>query len=64
MGIGNSTSAARSDLRAAGADPAAACGRGTGLDDAGLARKVEVVRPSATVCAIRLAATGSDPDPA
>jgi nicotinate-nucleotide--dimethylbenzimidazole phosphoribosyltransferase len=43
MGIGNSTSAAALTCALTGADPAVACGRGTGLDDEGLARKVAVV---------------------
>ena len=44
MGIGNTTSAAALAARLLGADPAAVVGRGTGVDDAGLARKVAVVR--------------------
>lgn len=44
MGIGNSTAAAALAAALLGVDAAAVCGRGTGLDDAGLARKVEVVR--------------------
>ncbi|MDX6618628.1 MAG: hypothetical protein QOK36_1014 [Gaiellales bacterium] len=43
MGIGNSTAAAALTCALTGAAPAAACGRGTGLDDEGLARKVDVV---------------------
>ena len=39
-----------------GATPAAVCGRGTGLDDDGLARKVDVVGARARAC--------NDPDPA
>jgi nicotinate-nucleotide--dimethylbenzimidazole phosphoribosyltransferase len=44
MGIGNSTSAAAVAAALLGADAADVCGRGTGLDDDGLARKVEAVR--------------------
>lgn len=44
MGIGNSTVAAALVCAVTGADPVSAVGRGTGVDDAGLARKVEVVR--------------------
>jgi nicotinate-nucleotide--dimethylbenzimidazole phosphoribosyltransferase len=44
MGIGNTTSASALAAALLDVDPAAVCGRGTGLDDDGLARKVEVVR--------------------
>ncbi len=44
MGIGNSTSAATLMCAFTGADPEQAAGRGTGLDDAGLARKIDVLR--------------------
>jgi nicotinate-nucleotide--dimethylbenzimidazole phosphoribosyltransferase len=44
MGIGNTTSAAALFSAFSGIDPSETAGRGTGLDDAGLARKVEVVR--------------------
>ena len=44
MGIGNTTSAAALAAALLPADPEAVCGRGTGLDDSGLARKVAVVR--------------------
>lgn len=44
MGIGNTTSAAALFSAFSGLDPSETAGRGTGLDDAGLARKVEVVR--------------------
>jgi nicotinate-nucleotide--dimethylbenzimidazole phosphoribosyltransferase len=44
MGIGNTTSAGALAAALLGVDPAAVCGRGTGLDDDGVARKVEVVR--------------------
>ena len=44
MGIGNSTSAAALTAAFTGAAPETVCGRGTGLDDAGVTRKVAVVR--------------------
>ena len=44
MGIGNTTSAAAIAAALLGRDPAETCGRGTGLDDDGLARKIDVVR--------------------
>jgi nicotinate-nucleotide--dimethylbenzimidazole phosphoribosyltransferase len=44
MGIGNTTAAAALTCALLGCDPAAACGRGTGLDEVGLAHKVEIVR--------------------
>jgi nicotinate-nucleotide--dimethylbenzimidazole phosphoribosyltransferase len=44
MGIGNTTTAAALTASLLSADPALVCGRGTGLDDAGLLRKVDVVR--------------------
>lgn len=44
MGIGNSTAAAALAAALLGVDAAAVCGRGTGLDDAGVERKVAVVR--------------------
>lgn len=43
MGIGNSTSAAALLCVFTGIDPQEAAGRGTGLDDVGVARKVEVI---------------------
>lgn len=43
MGIGNTTSAAAVAAAVLGGDAAAWTGRGTGVDDAGLARKTEVV---------------------
>jgi nicotinate-nucleotide--dimethylbenzimidazole phosphoribosyltransferase len=46
MGIANSTCAAALLCALSGADPALMAGRGTGLDDAGLARKVEVISAS------------------
>jgi nicotinate-nucleotide--dimethylbenzimidazole phosphoribosyltransferase len=44
MGIANSTAAAALVAALLGVDAASVCGRGTGLDDAGLQRKVSVVR--------------------
>ena len=44
MGIANSTSAAAVVAALLPADPAAVSGRGTGVDDLGLARKVDAVR--------------------
>ena len=44
MGIANSTSAAALLCVLTGHEPAAIAGRGTGLDDAGLGRKAEVIR--------------------
>ena len=44
MGIGNTTSASTLTAALLDVDAARVCGRGTGLDDAGVARKVETVR--------------------
>lgn len=44
MGIGNTTAAAALCAALLPAEPEAVCGRGTGIDEEGLARKVEVVR--------------------
>jgi nicotinate-nucleotide--dimethylbenzimidazole phosphoribosyltransferase len=44
MGIGNTTSAAALVAALLDVDPGSVCGRGCGLDDAGVARKVDVVR--------------------
>jgi nicotinate-nucleotide--dimethylbenzimidazole phosphoribosyltransferase len=44
MGIGNTTAAAALVAALTGAAPESVVGRGTGVDDAGLARKTEVVR--------------------
>jgi nicotinate-nucleotide--dimethylbenzimidazole phosphoribosyltransferase len=44
MGIANSTSAAALTAALLGLEPERVCGRGTGLDDAGLQHKIEVVR--------------------
>jgi nicotinate-nucleotide--dimethylbenzimidazole phosphoribosyltransferase len=43
MGIGNTTAAAALCAALLDVEPAATCGRGTGVDDAGLAHKVAVV---------------------
>ena len=44
MGIGNSTSAAALTAAVLGVEPERVCGRGTGVDDDGLARKLDAVR--------------------
>jgi nicotinate-nucleotide--dimethylbenzimidazole phosphoribosyltransferase len=44
MGIGNTTAASAITAALLDLDPESVCGRGTGVDDAGLARKVDVVR--------------------
>jgi nicotinate-nucleotide--dimethylbenzimidazole phosphoribosyltransferase len=44
MGIGNSTAAAALLAAFTGLDPAETAGRGTGLDDAGVSRKVQAIR--------------------
>ncbi len=44
MGIGNTTSAAAIVAAVTGADPSAIVGRGTGVDDEGVARKRDVIR--------------------
>ena len=44
MGIGNTTASSAITSVATGADPSITTGRGTGLDDPGLAHKVEVIR--------------------
>lgn len=44
MGIGNSTAAAAVTACVCGLAPEAAAGRGTGVDDAGLRRKIEAIR--------------------
>lgn len=54
MGIGNTTPAAALTARLLGLDPAEVTGRGTGVDDLTLARKVEAVRTA-------LDRRGSDP---
>jgi nicotinate-nucleotide--dimethylbenzimidazole phosphoribosyltransferase len=49
MGIGNTTAASAVTACLLGAEPAVVCGRGTGVDDAGLERKVAAVRRALTV---------------
>ena len=44
MGIANTTSASALTAALLGVEPASVCGAGTGLDDAGVAHKAEVVR--------------------
>jgi nicotinate-nucleotide--dimethylbenzimidazole phosphoribosyltransferase len=52
MGIGNTTVASSLAAALLPADAAAVCGRGTGLDDAGVARKVTVVRRALSMNAV------------
>ncbi len=49
MGIGNTTAAAALTAAYTGADPVSVVGRGTGLDDAGVAHKAQVVARSLAV---------------
>lgn len=49
LGIGNTTAAAALAAAFLGVEPRAVCGRGTGLDDAGLARKVAAVERALAV---------------
>jgi nicotinate-nucleotide--dimethylbenzimidazole phosphoribosyltransferase len=49
MGIGNTTAASALTARLCGAPPEEVIGRGTGVDDAGLARKREAVRRALAV---------------
>src|SRR5206468_2178970 len=49
MGIGNTTVAGALAARLLGVEPEAVCGHGTGLDDEGVARKVDIVRRSLLV---------------
>ena len=48
MGIGNTTSASALAAALLDVDPVAVCGRGTGIDDEGLGRKVAAVRSALT----------------
>ena len=57
MGIGNTTAAAAVAATLYDEPAAAWCGRGTGLDDAGLARKIEAV----DACRARVRARTADP---
>jgi nicotinate-nucleotide--dimethylbenzimidazole phosphoribosyltransferase len=49
MGIGNSTAAAALAAAVLGVDPERVCGHGTGIDEAGLARKIDAVRRALAV---------------
>ncbi|MCX7803721.1 MAG: nicotinate-nucleotide--dimethylbenzimidazole phosphoribosyltransferase [Planctomycetota bacterium] len=49
MGIGNTTPSAAIAAAVLGSDPAAVTGRGTGIDDSMLARKIETVRRALAV---------------
>ena len=49
MGIGNTTSASALVAALLGLEPEAVCGRGTGVDDQGLGRKVQAVRQALAV---------------
>jgi nicotinate-nucleotide--dimethylbenzimidazole phosphoribosyltransferase len=53
MGIGNTTSASALTAALLGVEPETVCGPGTGLDDAGVAHKVETVRRALRVNAGR-----------
>jgi nicotinate-nucleotide--dimethylbenzimidazole phosphoribosyltransferase len=61
MGIANTTTAGAICSALLPAEPAAVCGPGTGLDDAGVARKAEVVRRA--LIANGLADANGRPDP-
>jgi nicotinate-nucleotide--dimethylbenzimidazole phosphoribosyltransferase len=52
MGIGNTTPSAAIASALAGVPPAGICGRGTGVDDAGLARKIDAVQRALAVNAL------------
>jgi nicotinate-nucleotide--dimethylbenzimidazole phosphoribosyltransferase len=59
MGIGNTTAAAALTSAFTGVDPSLVVGRGTGLDDAGVAHKAEVIRRALAVNGVdRLDALG------
>ena len=62
VGIGNMTAAAAALCALLGVDAAECCGRGTGLDDAGLAHKVATVRAACALHAAELAAAGLSPE--
>ncbi len=49
MGIGNTTSASALTARLLGVEPALVCGRGTGLDDEGVSRKIATVERALAV---------------
>ena len=59
MGIGNTSAASALCAALLPADPSQTCGPGTGLDEAGVARKVDVVRRALVVNAV--GAEGVDP---
>lgn len=61
MGIANTTAAGALCAALLPADPTLVCGRGTGLDDDGVARKVDVVRRA--LSANRLGAGHGAPEP-
>ncbi len=54
LGIGNTTAASAVAAALLPAEPAAVCGRGTGIDEGTLARKVDVVRQALEVNAGRM----------
>ena len=56
MGIGNTTASAAVICALTGLEPAVVVGRGTGVDDAGLERKLEAVRSALRVNAAAIAA--------
>ena len=64
VGIGNTTSAAALLAALTGSDASECCGRGTGLDDAGLKHKVAVVEAACEHHAAAIAAAGVEADAA
>src|SRR2546430_7168004 len=60
MGIGNTTASAGLICALTGLDPEQVVGRGTGLDDAGLERKVSAVREALRVNASSIAKSPLD----
>jgi nicotinate-nucleotide--dimethylbenzimidazole phosphoribosyltransferase len=63
MGIGNTTAASALSTALLGVDPECVVGPGTGLDAAGVAHKIEVVRRALTVNQPRLGENGELPRP-
>jgi nicotinate-nucleotide--dimethylbenzimidazole phosphoribosyltransferase len=61
MGIANTTAASALCAVLLPADPALVCGRGTGLDAAGLERKIGVVRSALAINGLRIGDGASDP---
>jgi nicotinate-nucleotide--dimethylbenzimidazole phosphoribosyltransferase len=61
MGIANTTAASALCAALLPATPASVCGRGTGLDDAGVAHKVEVVRAALAVNGLTSTKAAVDP---